>query len=120
MKAIHRLEHIGVDVGRLEADSVPRRAMRTYLISYRGVTPPSKIDRDDGDPRGRRAEVIRRPLGHVERIAEKSLPDLAAADELDVDPETAEVYVGIRVHCPDCNVYYIVESLTDHGGCDYG
>ncbi|ADE01568.1 MULTISPECIES: rod-determining factor RdfA [Haloferax] len=117
-KAVHRLERTGVDVERLEADFVSHRAMRTYLTSYRGVTPPSETDRDDGDLREHRTETIRRLLGRVERVTEKSLSDLAAADELDVDPETAEVYVDVRVHCPDCNAHYTVESLIDRGGCD--
>ncbi|ELZ85164.1 hypothetical protein C454_01510 [Haloferax gibbonsii ATCC 33959] len=117
-EAVRRLERAGVDVERLEADFVSHRAMRTYLTSYRGVTPPSGTDRDDGNLRARRSQTIRRLLGRVERVTDKSLSDLAAADELDFAPDAAEVYVDVRVHCPGCNSQYTVEDLIDRGGCD--
>ncbi|AUG46181.1 hypothetical protein BVU17_01060 [Haloarcula taiwanensis] len=114
-KARHRLRRSGLDVDALRSDFVSHRAVRSYLTSCRGVTPPSERA-DDGDALDRRKRSLDRLVGRLERVTEGTVQDLSNAGELTVDD--ADVYVDVQVHCPTCDAQYELHDLLSRGGCD--
>jgi hypothetical protein len=95
----------------VEGDFVSHQAVHTYLTKYRGV----KRDTPAADPEKERATVDRL-RGRTKAVTTGSIDRLVDRGELDID--SFEVLVDVRIVCDDCGTQYQFGELIDRGGCE--
>lgn len=109
-RARRQLEREDVDVDELKSSFVTYQAIRSYLMSERGVeyspTTPSVADR---------RRTIQQLQGRLQSVTESKLDSLA--DE-EVTLGEFRALVTVRVVCEDCGARYEVGELLDRGSCD--
>jgi len=108
-----RLERDGLDVDAITDEFVSYGAIRSYLVGYRGVSPPSD---SDGIDRESTAQTIERLRQRTASVTETKLDGLRGADELHLGPH--RVLVDVQVLCERCGKQYEISGLLESGACD--
>ncbi|MEY7851903.1 rod-determining factor RdfA [Natrarchaeobius sp. A-rgal3] len=108
-----QLERKGVDVSTLREEFVSYGAIRSYLVNYRGVAPPSA----QNDPsRDRTAQTIEGLRRRTVTVSEGKLARLQETDRLRIGSH--RVLVDVQVLCEECGKQYEITSLLESGACD--
>ena len=108
-----RLERKGVEVDAITDEFVSYGAIRSYLVGYRGVSPPSE---SGGVDRESTAQTIERLRQRTASVTENKLHRLRGAEELDLGPH--RVLVDVQVLCETCGKQYEISGLLESGTCD--
>ncbi|WP_049922510.1 rod-determining factor RdfA [Halopiger djelfimassiliensis] len=108
-----RLERQGVDVDSLTEEFVSYGAIRTYLTSYRGVSPPTETDEMDRESTARTIERLRQ---RTVSVTESKLDALRDDDRLQLGPH--RVLADVQVLCERCGKQYDVAELLESGECE--
>lgn len=110
-----KLDRMGVDPTSVRREFVSHQAIHTYLTKYRGIEAP--VDHDSpSDSTKKRSEAINRLRSRLTAVSQRSLENLRKSGQINLD--SFEVIVGVRVYCNDCGSTYDVTELLEQGGCE--